>query len=454
MAQGEMLTENPFEYQGLSSKDRETLQRRKLRALVEFLNDRSVYWRQAFREAGFGGKTIGSPNELVDWPWMDKGRYLADMAEHHPYGRLLCEPLEDIKQAGAMVYHTTGTSGRQGHFINTVKGYQLYGADWARILTMAGLKPGDRFMPCFPFSLWAAGWGAVHSSILARFILIPGGAPIHNELRFELLTRYRPRVVVATPSFALHLGKLAEKEGFDLPGVGVERLLISGEVYAEARRRDIERYWGCPGGTRNLYGITEGGSMLGGTECEVQDGMHFFEDRAVHQVWDADSDEPKLAAPGQVGEYVFTALDQRSGVATWFNFRTRDGASYSDEPCPCGRPGRRIWIHDRLDDMRKIRGLNIFASGVETLIREIPTLSEEFQLVVTEDDIGSVTLTVRAEAPQNVDVATLTAEAEDLRRKLKTSFGARMEVEIVPYEELPRFELKAQRWLDLRGKDK
>jgi phenylacetate-CoA ligase len=190
--------------------------------------------------------------------------------------------------------------------------------------------------------------------------------------------------------------------------------------------------------------------MLAGTECEVQEGMHLFEDRAVHQFWEPDVQTPRLVEPGELGEYTFTNLDQRT-LATWFNFRTRDSATYSDEPCRCGRPGRRMWIHDRLDDMRKIRGINVFASGVEALMREIPAFGEEFQLVVTEDNVNRVQLTVRTEARQGTAPAALDREAELLREKLQTAFGLRMNVEVKTFGELPRWELKARRWLDLRG---
>jgi phenylacetate-CoA ligase len=275
--------------------------------------------------------------------------------------------------------------------------------------------------------------------------------PITKNLRWELLERYRPDAVIATPSFALQLGKLAEQDGFDLAGVGVKRVLVSGETFAEARRRDIERYWGCPGGVRSFYGLSEGGPMLAGSECEAQDGMHLFEDRAIHQYWEPDTDVARLVGPGELGEYTFTNLDQRT-LATWFNFRTRDSATFSDEPCSCGRPGRRMWIHDRLDDMRKIRGINVFASGVEALIREIPTLAEEFQLVVTEDELSRVKLTAQAESRPGIDPSTLQEDAQRLREKLQTAFGLRMEVEIKSFGELPRWELKARRWLDHRSK--
>src|SRR6202035_5646609 len=148
---------------------------------------------------------------------------------------------------------------------------------------------------------------------------------------------YRPAAVIVTPSFALQLGKMAEQDGFDLADVGVRRVLVSGETFADARRRDIERYWGCPGGVRSFYGLSEGGPMLAGTECEVQEGMHLFEDRAVHQFWEPDAETPRLVEPREQGEYTLTNLDQRT-LATWFNFRTRDSATYSDELCRCGRP--------------------------------------------------------------------------------------------------------------------
>ncbi len=439
-------------YQGMPVEVREELQVRKLRELVAYLEEHSPYWRDAFAEVGFTSHGVTATEDLLRAPWLDKGRYLAEMEADPPYGGLLTAPLEAVEEDGAIIYHTTGTSGRQGRFVNTATGFEFYGEDVARVVATSGIEPGERVMACFPFSLWALGWGVHYASRQLPFTLVPGGVPVHRELRFELLQRYRPAAVILTPSFALQLGKLAAEDGFDLAALGVRCVLVSGETFAEARRQDIERMWGCPGGVRSFYGLSEGGPMLAGVECERQDGMHLFEDRAIHQFWQPDTEEAGLVAPGELGEYTFTNLDQRT-LATWFNFRTRDSATYTDEPCPCGRPGRRMWIHDRLDDMRKIRGINVFASGVEALIREIPTLAEEFQLVLTEDEFDRVTLTVEAEAKEGLDPAGLAADAQALREKLQTSFGLRMEVDVQSYGSLPRWELKARRWQDRRRKD-
>ena len=154
------------------------------------------------------------------------------------------------------------------------------------------------------------------------------------------------------------------------------------------------------------------------------------------------------AAPGELAEHVFTSISQ-SVMATWFNFRTRDGAFYSDEPCSCGRNTRRMWIAERLDDMVKIKGVNIFASGVEELLAEVQGISPEFRLVV-EQVAHKDLLTLQIEPLENAESHSI---AELIKRKMLDAWSMHFEVECVAPGTLPRTELKARRWLDKRPRE-
>jgi phenylacetate-CoA ligase len=300
-------------------------------------------------------------------------------------------------------------------------------------------------MITFPLSFWAAGWGFYYGSRTLPATLIPAGAPADGLMRLQLIREYRPSVVVLTPSYALTLGRQAEAEGFDLRSVGVRGLLLGGEVFPETRRRKIEDLWNVPGGTRNFYGISEGGPLFA-MECSTQDGLHLFEEDQVHQFWKPDRNEP--AEEGELGEHVFTALKQRV-MATWFNFRSRDAAVYTDEPCSCGRTTRRMWVKERLDDMVKIKAVNIFASGVEEILHGVDGVGEEFRLVVDRLDERDI-VTLQIEVTPTADRDQINKE---VARRIHAALGITFEIDPLVPGTLPKTELKARRWLDRRPRD-
>src|SRR5207302_3985520 len=206
---------------------------------------RSRFWARRFEEAGVKPEAVRRPADLYGLPTLDKARYMAALeADDAGYGGLLCGDLEEIKRSGAIVYRSTGTTGRQARFINTHDGFQVFGDQGARLILEAGAQPGDFVMITFPLSFWAAGWGFYYGSRRLPATLIPAGAPADGLLRLQLIKEYRPAVVVLTPSYALTLGRQARAEGFDLAGFGVRGLLLGGETFPETRRQKIEELWG------------------------------------------------------------------------------------------------------------------------------------------------------------------------------------------------------------------
>jgi len=316
-----------------------------------------------------------------------------------------------------------------------------------RNLWLAGVRPGDFVMAIFPMSLWAAGWGYYYGARRSRINFLPGGPPYDTRARLEIVMDYRPAALVLTPSYALTLARAAEEQGIDLRKSGVRALVMGGEPFPASRRRKIEDLWGIPGGTRDFSGITEGGPLYMGCECEAQAGMHLHEDFAVFEVVRIGGTEP--VAPGELGELVFTTLDQRvMGIS--FHYRTGDVVRYTDEPCACGRTFRRIHgIEGRVDDMVKVRGINIFASAIEELIRKVPELSDDFMLILERRN-DSDEVTVEVEPAVGLPVSRHEEVRLHLEETLRRVMTIRIPVRLAAPGSLPRFELKAKRWVDRR----
>jgi phenylacetate-CoA ligase len=119
--------------------------------------------------------------------------------------------------------------------------------------------------------------------------------------------------------------------------------------------------------------------------------------------------------------------------------------------CRCGRSFDlyKGGILGRFDDMRKIRGTNVYPRAIEAIVREYPAI-DEFQIVFHREG-GVDEVTVRVELRPGMDGEWAEIEkrlAEDLAGAHE---GLRINLGRAAAGELPRFELKAKRFIDKRG---
>jgi phenylacetate-CoA ligase len=174
--------------------------------------------------------------------------------------------------------------------------------------------------------------------------------------------------------------------------------------------------------------------------------LHWAEDHIYVEVLDPDTGE--TLPEGERGELVLTSLKKRARPL--IRFRTGDIVSYTTEPCSCGRTHLRLHgIHGRLDDMLIIRGVNVFPSDIETVIRKNDNLTGEFRLVVTEEKHLAV-LTVECEHGPDYKGELKGLEEQVINACYRT-VGIRPKVRILAPDTLPRATHKAKRVLDKRG---
>ena len=121
--------------------------------------------------------------------------------------------------------------------------------------------------------------------------------------------------------------------------------------------------------------------------------------------------------------------------------------------CSCGRSFviYQGGILGRVDDMKLIRGINVYPSSVEAIVREFPEV-DEFQIVVTRERGVYDEITVRCELVRDQVQQWEQGLGDRLNKALAAGHGGlRFNVELAPPGELPRFELKARRLVDKRG---
>jgi phenylacetate-CoA ligase len=238
---------------------------------------------------------------------------------------------------------------------------------------------------------------------------------------------------VCTPSYALHLVELARERGIDLAKLGIRATVHAGEPGAgiPAVRARIESGWGAR--AFDHAGMTEMGAY--GYECAEQAGLHVNESEFIAEVLD-----PETLAPAREGELVLTNLGRTGSPAV--RYRTGDRVRVAEAPCGCGRTFMRLegGILGRLDDMLIIRGVNIFPSAIEGIVRRFAVV-DEFQVEVFRDgELDQARVIIEVDG-----AAGARSVREAVQEALRASLGLRLEVACVEPRTLPRWELKARR---------
>ena len=273
-------------------------------------------------------------------------------------------------------------------------------------------------------------WAGFEAAQRLGALAIPAGGQ-DSATRLAWMEALGATVLVCTPSYALHLLEVGRQRGLDLSTFPVRITVHAGEPGAgipEVRRR-IEEGWGAKAFDHS--GMSEVGAY--GFECVEQAGLHVNESEFIAEVLD-----PETGQPAREGELVLTSL----GRAGWpiFRYRTGDRVRLAEPPCPCGRTFARLegGILGRVDDMLIVRGINVFPSALEGIVRRFRAV-QEFQIeVFRRSEMQEVRLLLEVDRGGE-SVARQVVEA------LRTNLGIRVDAQAVLPGSLPRYELKARR---------
>jgi phenylacetate-CoA ligase len=309
-----------------------------------------------------------------------------------------------------------------------------------------GVRPSDRVFFAFSYGTFVGFWGAHYACEKLGCLVLPGGN-MTTEARVNQIMDMKATVVCSTPTYALRMAQEAAAMGVDLANGPVQRLILSGEPAGSipATKQLIQEQWGAKAG--DTAGMTELGTIMI-FECDQQPGgTHIIEDHYVEEVIDPTSDEP--VDYGERGERVVTSFGR--GFIPVLRYRTRDFVvKVPGNTCPCGRTFDIYdgGIRGRVDDMKLVRGTNVYPRAVEAIVREYREI-DEFQIhLYTVEGI-------RDEIEVLVEIPDRSANADRIKSELSAALaeaheGLRFEVRQAEDGSLPRFELKAKRVLDDR----
>ena len=391
----------------------EALQLERLKAMVKYSYENTVYYKRSFDEAGVKPEDIKTLADIDKFPFIDKKTERETQHVGSFFGELCSVPEEDV------VFMAT-SSGSTG--VPTVSPFTQEDFDeWqdveARLFWQAGMRPNDRYVHGLNFALYVGGPDVIGAQRLGALTIWVGAVP-SDRLLF-VLKEYQPTVIWTSPSYAWTLGEKAKAKGLDpRTDFNIHTIIVAGEPGGSIKstREAIEDLWGAKVvdffGLSDIYGACA-------AMCEAQDGLHIVEDQILVETVDPQTGE--VLEPGQRGELVYTTL--RKKARPMIRFRSGDIGYVDTTPCSCGRTHARIHITGRKDEMFIVGAVNVFPSDVEYVVRQDNGLSGEYQIRVYDKDF-TTKYEVSVERSQGSD-EPYDAVAKRVEAALKAHCGVR-----------------------------
>jgi len=375
--------------------------------------------------------TMESLAELKRLPLITKYELGADQELHRPFGRNLTYPLSNYIH----LHETSATTGRPLKVFDTQESWDWWADCWLTVYEGAGVTRDDIIYLATQFGPAIGFWSAYEGARRLGALTIAGGG-LDSLQRLLAMRDVGATVLVCTPGYALRLAEVAQEYGFDLGTIPMRITLHSGEPGASvpATRQRIEEVWHAR--AYDHAGMTEVGAY--GFSCAEQSGIHINESEFIPEIVSCSTGGP--AQPGEVGELILTNLGRWGYPA--LRYRTGDLVRHGGYSCPCGRSFLFLsgGVLGRTDDMLIVRGVNLYPSMLESVLRGFVEV-REYRVIVTQ--AGTLDeLQIQVECPPGLVVS--------IQKELHTSLGLRVPVEAVEAGSLPRFEDKARRVEDRR----
>jgi len=419
------------------------LQLKKFKRILKWAYDNSPFYKRYYQSFGLEPEDIRTFEDIRKVPKIEKDM-LRDIQkrEPFPYGDILAVPLEEV----VAFRQTSGTTGVPVYQGDTWQDWEWQAECWSYILYAQTYRPRDRVFFPFGYNVFTAFWNAHYAAEKIGCEVIPGGV-LNTEARILKMRELKCNAFMATPTYVLGMGETALKMGIDpKKDLFIEKITCAGEPGASipSTRKRIEEIWGAK--VYDHIGATEIGAWS--FSCPHSGFMlHVNEAFFLVEIEDVETGE-LIEEPGRQGKMVVTTFDRIAKPC--IRFDSKDVIKWADIECECGRTFRMIdgGVIGRADDITKVKGVLLAPTAIEEVVRSIPELSDEYEVIVTKKgDIDDITLRIEIKPGyEKKGKEILTRLQNDLR--IKTNLG--YNIEIHPYGSLPRYDVKARRFKDLR----
>ena len=411
----------------------EALQLTKLRSMLQQIYGPNRFYTEKLDAAGIHPESIKTLDDLKRLPLTSKSELVQAQSDALPLG----SNATFEESAYSRFHQTSGTTGTPLRVLDTPESWDWWGRCWGHVLAGAGLTENDRLFVPFSFGPFIGFWAAVEGARKINALMIPGGGRDSLQ-RLHLMKELGVTAMCCTPTYALRLAEVARESAFDLSDIPLRTLIHAGEPGANvpATKARIESVWNAK--CFDHAGASEIGAHS--FECEVQpNGTHVTESEFIVEVLNPETQE---AVPeGEQGELIITNLG-RIGYPV-IRYRSGDLVVLNQQTCACGRSFGRFegGVLGRADDMVVVRGINVFPSAVENLVRQCEAV-EEFRITVsTNREMGNLAIELDLSKNANPESARKTVD-----QAIQNELSLRPEISVVPSGSLPRFEMKAKRF--------
>ncbi|HVV09832.1 phenylacetate--CoA ligase PaaK [Amycolatopsis sp.] len=390
-------------------------------------------YRKKFDEAGVRPEDCRELADLAKFPYTTKH----DLRDYYPFG-MLAVPQEQLRR----IHASSGTTGKPTVVGYTERDIDTWATVMARSIFAAGGRPGHKVHVAYGYGLFTGGLGAHYGVEKLGATAIPASGGM-TARQVQIITDFRPEVIMVTPSYMLTLLDEFERQGVDPRASSLKVGIFGAEPWTEQMRLEIEERMDLD--AVDIYGLSEVMGPGVAQECvETKDGLHIWEDHFYPEV--IDPVDENVLPEGETGELLFTSLTKQAMPV--IRYRTRDLTAL--------RPGtarpafrRMDKVTGRSDDMIILRGVNVFPTQIEEIVLATGGLAPHFQLRLTREDRMDQ-LTVLVEARSDTPAERRGSAAAEIAVRVKDGVGVNVGVEVLDPGTLERSVGKMRRVIDRR----
>ena len=423
-----------------TTSDRRELEREQLESLNHLfrqIGEKNGFYGPILEQAGLSGGVADLAAFTAAMPFTTKDMIAEDQQQHPPYGTNLTYPVEQYVRFN----QTSATTGRPIRWLDTAESWQGLLENWKRVFSAADVGQGSRVYFAFSFGPFLGFWTAFEAATQLGCMCIPGGG-LSSLGRLEAMRANAADVLLCTPTYAGRLAEVAQAEDIDLSEFAVRKIIVAGEPGGSVPevRRDLEHRWR---GAKlfDHHGMTEVGPVS--YQCPEKPGTLML----IGSAYLAEIIDPQSGKPvdkGDLGELVLTTLKRvacpliryRTGDLVREDLEVAEEFGHYELALDGG-------ILGRVDDMVVVRGVNVYPSAVDAIMRSVPGVAE-YRVTLRESQ-GMTEMQVEVEP--HADVLARAGLATHVQSKLRVSLNLRVPVTLCGPESLPRFEMKARRWI-------
>ncbi len=422
----------------MSRDEMSALQSERLVKQVKNVYENVSFYRKKMEELGVEPGDIKGIEDIHKLPFTTK----EDLRDHYPFG-LLAVPKEKI----ARVQGTSGTTGKLTLAAYTEKDVKTWGECVARGLVMAGLTSEDRIHVCYGYGLFTGGMGLDLGAQALGAMAIPMSSG-NTKRQLMCMEDFGATAFGCTPSYAMYLAEAAKEAGI-VDRLQIKASINGAEPWTDEMRLKIEDILNI--NTFDIYGLCEITGPGVAMDCIHHKGLHVYEDHFYPEI--LNPADQSTCADGETGELVFTTLT-KEGMPL-LRYRTKDLTSIYRDTCECGRTLPRIQkFTGRTDDMKVIRGVNVFPTQVEAALLSMGGQVAPHYLLIVDRENNLDVLTVMVEVTEEYfsdEIRKMEALKEKVGAVLKQALGVSVRVKLVEPKTIQRSEGKAKRVIDNRN---